>query len=94
MVAHEGDWLDTDGMPCHSKYKFYEYVQKTLGKGLTFIYKEYSKILNRSLFLFDFEFTSNNYYILVVPATGEEINFEIYGVDHSGALVLLDKREL
>ena len=31
---------------------------------------------------------------LAVPATGEEIYFEIYGVDTAGHLVILAKREL
>ena len=94
LVAHEGHWIDTDGMICHKEYELYEDVQKDLGKGLTFIKKEYSEILNRSLFLFDFEYTPEGDYLLSVPATGEEIYFEIYGVDQSGALVLLVEREL
>ena len=94
LVAHEGHWIDTDGMICHKEYELYEDVQKDLGKGLTFIKKEYSEILKRSLFLFDFEYTPEGDYLLSVPATGEEIYFEIYGVDQSGALVLLVEREL
>lgn len=61
---------------------------------MTFIRKEYSEVLKRSLFFFDFEDTSNGNYVLAVPATGEEIYFEIYGVDQSGSLVLLLEREL
>ena len=68
--------------------------QKDLGKGLTFIRKEYSENRKRSLFLFDFEYVSDGNYLLAVPATGEEIYFEIYGVDQSGAMVLLVEREL
>ena len=68
--------------------------QKDLGKGLSFVKKEYTENLNRSLFLFDFEYTSDKLHILAVPATGEEIYFEIYGVDQFGALVLLIEREL
>ena len=94
LVAHEGHWIDTDGMICHKEYELYEDVQKDLGKGLTFIKKEYSEILKRSLFLFDFEYVPDGNYLLAVPATGEEIYFEIYGVDQSGALVLLTEREL
>lgn len=94
LVAHEGHWIDIDGMICHKEYELYEDVQKDLGKGLTFIKKEYSEFLNRSLFLFDFEYVSDGNYLLAVPATGEEIYFEIYGVDQSGALVLLVEREL
>ncbi len=94
LVAHEGDWIDSRGMICHPEYEHYEDVQKELGKGLSFISKEYSAILNRSLFLFDFEYVPEGLYTLAVPATGEEIYFEIYGVDQSGALVLLVEREL
>lgn len=94
LVAHEGHWIDKDGMICHKEYELYEDVQKDLGKGLTFVKKEYSEILKRSLFLFEFEYTSDRNYILAVPATGEEIYFEIYGVDQFGALVLLLEREL
>lgn len=94
LVAHEGHWIDSDGMICHPEYEHYEDVQKDLGKGLTFIKKEYSEFLKRSLFLFDFEYVSDGNYLLAVPATGEEIYFEIYGVDQSGAMVLLVEREL
>lgn len=92
LVAHEGRWLDEDGMFCHPEYKFYEDVQKGLGIGLTFVKKEYSEFLNRTLFLYDFEYSP--YYKLAVPATGEEIYFEIYGVDNFGACILLEEMEL
>ena len=94
LVAHEGHWTDAKDMMCHREYEFYEDVQKDLGKGLSFVKKEYTEIQNRSLFLFDFEYTSDKLHILAVPATGEEIYFEIYGVDQFGALVLLIEREL
>lgn len=94
LVAHEGHWIDEAGMICHPKYKFYEDVQADLGKGLTFVKKEYSELLRRSLFLYDFERTSDAEYILSVPATGEEISFEIYGIDNLGTKVLLMEREL
>ena len=94
LVAHEGHWIDSNGMRCNPVYELYEDVQKDLGKGLTFIKKEYSEFLKRSLFLFDFEYVSDGNHLLAVPATGEEIYFEIYGVDQSGALVLLVEREL
>lgn len=95
LVAHEGDWTKEEGMSCHSYYNKYEDVQFLLGKGLSLRKKGYSKINNRSLFLYDFDNRENDgEYILAVPATGEEIYFEIYGVDPSGDLVLLVKREL
>lgn len=94
LVSHEGNWIDSDSMFCHPEFELYEDVQKGLGKGLTLVKKEYSECLNRSLFLFDFEYYKKGEYILAVPATGEEIYFEIYGVDQFGALVLLVEREL
>ena len=94
LVAHEGDWIGEYGMICYPEYKAYEDVQTALGKGLVFVNKEYSELLRRSLFLYDFEHTSDAEYILSVPATGEEIYFEIYGIDHLGAKVLLLDMEL
>ncbi|MGN0213930.1 MAG: hypothetical protein ACI4AH_03870 [Muribaculaceae bacterium] len=93
MVAHEGDWLSEEGMSCNPHYRRYEDVQEDLGKGLIFRQKGFSEINCRSLFLFDIDKKSQKH-ILAVPATGEEIYFEIYGVDTNGDLVLLDKREL
>ena len=77
----------------HDHYKNYGDVQGDLGKGLVFRRKEFSVINRRSLFLFEIDKTCNEH-ILAVPATGEEIYFEIYGVDTEGDLVLLVKREL
>ncbi len=94
LVAHMGRWTEKDGMMCHPEYEHYEDVQKDLGKGLGFICKEHSKVLNRSLFLYGFENSPDGEYILAVPATGEDFNFEIYGMDHFGGLVLLEQREL
>ena len=94
LVAHEGDWIGENGMMCYPEYKFYEDVQTALGKGLVFVNKEYSDLLRRTLFLYDFERTPDTEYVLSVPATGEEIYFEIYGIDHLGAKVLLLDMEL
>lgn len=94
LVAHLGSWTKKDGMMCHPEYELYEDVQKDLGKGLGFICKEQSKVLNRSLFLYGFENSPDGEYILAVPATGEDFNFEIYGMDYFGSLVLLVQREL
>ena len=93
MVAHEVDWTSEKGMLCHPHYRRYEDVQENLGKGLIFRRKGFSKINCRSLYLFDIDKTSNEH-IIAVPATGEEICFEIYGVDTDGNLVLLVKQEL
>lgn len=91
LVAHEGNWTTRIGYP---EYEHYEDVQKDLGKGLTFETKEYSELHKRSFFLYSFDWSGYGEYILAVPATGEEIYFEIYGVDSYGALVLLVEREL
>ena len=93
LVAHEGDWTTEEGMCCHAHYKSYEDVQSDLGKGLVFRRKGFSVINRRSLFLFEIDKTCNEH-ILAVPATGEEIYFEIYGVDTDGNILLLVKREL
>lgn len=94
LVAHEGECIDVDSMSFHEEFKLYEDVQKELGKGLSFLEKEYSEHRNRSFFLYDFEYTDDGEYILAVPATGEEIYSEIYGVDQFGSLNLLVKRGL
>ena len=93
LVAHEGDWTTEEGMCCHAHYKYYEDVQGDLGKGLVFRRKGFSVINRRSLFLFEIDKTCNEH-ILAVPATGEEIYFEIYGVDTDGNILPLVKREL
>lgn len=92
IVAHEGDWPNTEGMLCHREYDSYEDVQKALGTGLTFISKEYSTILKRTLISYSFEYGSEA--VLAVPATGEEIYFEIYGSDKYHGLNLIVEREL
>lgn len=91
IVAHEGDWI-TDGIWGYRKYNAYEDVQNALGSGLAFIEKEYSAVLKRSLMSYSFEYGSEA--ILAVPATGEEIYFEIYGSDRLHGMYLLVEREL
>ena len=92
IVAHEGKWIEEDGMICHPEFQLYEDVQKKMGTGLFFKGKEYSDILNRSIF----EFSVKDYGIamLAVPATGEEISFEVYGSSKKGPLHLLLSQEL
>lgn len=92
IVAHEGDWTTAEGMWCYREYEAYEEVQKELGRGLSFIAKEYSDVLKRSLISYSFKYGSEA--ILAVPATGEEIYFEIYGSDRNHGLYLLVEREL
>lgn len=79
-------------MLCHREYDSYEDVQKVLGTGLTFVSKEYSTILKRILISYSFKYGSEA--VLAVPATGEEIYFEIYGSDKYHGLNLLVEREL
>ena len=92
IVAHEGNWLTSDFRQFYG-YDTYEDAQRKYGIGLIFVSKEYSDVLNRTLFSFEFEdFFSEA--ILAVPATGEEIYFEVYGSDNNHGLVLLTEREL
>lgn len=91
IVSHEGDWLDEDAMICHRPYRNYEDVQAFLGKGLWFLRKWYSPEDNRSNF--EFKFVGKEA-LLAVPATGEEIDFEIYGMGYDLQKHLLLKREL
>lgn len=92
IVAHEGDWVSEDAMLCHEEYRAYEDVQKALGTELVFTAKEYSRILRRSLFSYSFQYGDEA--ILAVPATGEEIYFEIYGADSHHGVYLLVEQEL
>lgn len=92
IVAHEGNWIEANGIWSYREYDSYDEVQNKLGNGLSFIAKEFSKVLNRSLISYSFEYGSEA--ILAVPATGEEIYFEIYGSDRRHGLFLLVEREL
>ena len=68
IVAHEGNWTKSDGKWCYREYDAYEDVQKALGEGLTFVSKEYSAVLKRSLISYSFEYGREA--VLAVPATG------------------------
>ena len=46
------------------------------------------------MFLYNLGFTMDGDLILAVFPTGEELGFEIYGIDKSGELMLLVEREL
>ena len=81
-------------MICHREYALYEDVQKDLGNGLKFIKKEYSDKLNRSFFIYSVDNAFESNCTLAVPATGEDICFEIFGETKQGRLILLEKREL
>ena len=92
IVAHEGNWLEEDAMICHSEYDKYEDVQADKGIGLDFIDKEFSSEKRMSYYKFALRDNSNA--ILEVPATGEEIRFEIFGEDLKGERFLIYKGEL
>ena len=95
LVAHEGDWTCEEAMSFYPDFQKYEDVQRTLGHGLSFRKKGVSRINRRSLFLYDFDDIGDGEdYVLSVPATGEEIYFEIYAVDNCSGLTLLRKGEL
>lgn len=69
-----------------------ENIEKALGYGLDFDAKEYSTIMKRSLFSYSLDYVKDA--VLAVPATGEEIYFEIYGADDHHGMFLLVEREL
>lgn len=79
IVAHELEW--EEGQRNYHQYSSgYESIQEKIGVNLKFVCKEYSETLKRTLIRYDFE---DNYKagLLFTPATGEEIYFEIYGID-------------
>ncbi|MCH5325809.1 MAG: hypothetical protein J1E29_01235 [Duncaniella sp.] len=92
FISHEGDWTGSDAMLCHKDFLNYEDVQSALGNNLSFKSKEYSPALHRTLI--QYSLNSDSGATLAVPATGEEIAFEIYGAGSSGGLYLLIEREL
>lgn len=109
IVAHEGHWAQKyvsnyekreiyeggrKSVTYFEKRELYEDIQKDLGYGLTFRNKEYSEVLNRSLFSYDWNDNVKEA-ILAVYATGEELCFEIYGcATEVGGMCLLLEREL
>lgn len=95
LIAHEGNWTDATTMRFYKDYENYEDVQQDLGDGLKFVGKEYSKLLNRSFFLYEIVRPVKGLgYKIAVPATGEEVYFEIYGLDSKGIQYLMLQREL
>lgn len=91
LISHEGNWLEDEAMICHQKYKRYEDVQFDLGRGLLLLRKWFSPEESRSYFEYKILLSNG---VLAVPATGEEINFEIYGQGSDRQPLLLLKREL
>ena len=92
IVAREGNWMATMSALLPFGSNNHESVQARHGSGLKFLAKEYSKVMNRSLFSYSFESCEDA--ILAVPATGEELLFEIYGSDADHVMYPLVEREL
>lgn len=80
IVAHELDWVEGN-RTYHQYSSEYEAIHEKIGVNLKFVCKEHSVNLKRTLVRYDFE---DNYKagLLFTPATGEEIYFEIYGIDN------------
>lgn len=91
IISHEGDWIGEDAMMCYPQYSRYEDVQYDLGGGLFLLRKWFSSEKRRSYF--EYKMLKNKS-VLAVPATGEEMDFEIYGVGQDNNKILLIKREL
>lgn len=91
LISHEGDWIGEDSMICHPGYDRYEDVQYDMGDGLFLLRKWFSPENRRSFF--EYKMIKNKS-LLAVPATGEEIDFEIYGIGPNNNKILLMKREL
>lgn len=91
VVCHQGNWASEDAMMCHPEYKKYEDVQVALGHGLKLLNKYYLPDKNRTCFEY---LVNERDCVLAVPATGEEINFEVYGIDSNNIKTLLLQREL
>ena len=91
IISQEGDWIGEDAMMCHPQYDRYEDVQCDLGDGLFLLRKWFSSEKRRSYF--EYKMIKNKS-LLAVPATGEEIDFEIYGIGTNNNKILLMKRDL
>lgn len=91
IVCHQGDWLAEDAMDCHPRFENYEDVQTAMGYGLILLNKYFLPDKNRTCFEY---LLHEKDCVLAVPATGEEIDFEIYGISPNQRKTLLLKREL
>lgn len=94
LVVHEGNWTK----PLNNRFswpecEYYEHAQKVFGYGLDFIEKNYDE--SNHCTYFHFRLSKNHLtHKLVVPATGEELYFKIYGIDQLGNKELLINMEL
>lgn len=91
IISHQGDWISEDAMLCHPQYAKYEDVQFDMGEGLQFLRKWFSPEKGKSYF--EYKIIKDKS-LLAVPATGEEITFEVYGKGEDGQEILLLQREL
>ena len=91
LISHQGDWICEDAMMCHPQYAKYEDVQFDMGDGLLLLRKWYSREEGKTYF--EYKIIKNKS-LLSVPATGEEIDFEVYGKGQDNKAILLLKREL
>lgn len=94
LVIHEGNWIN----PLNNKFawsqcEYYEQAQQYFGVGLDFVQKIYVEEGNYTSFYFKFS-GELPFHKLVVPATGEELFFKIYGIKKSGNKDLLIDMEL
>lgn len=91
LISHQGNWIGEDAMMCHPEYARYEDVQRDMGEGLQFLKKWFSSEKRKSYFEYKIIKPES---LLAVPATGEEIEFEVYGKGPDNKEILLLKREL
>lgn len=94
LIVHEGNWAG----PLGNKFSWpecehYEQAQQIFGDSLELVGKNYD-MTNRCTY-FRFKLPENRQSTkIVVPATGEGLNFKIYGIRKSGHKELLIDREL
>lgn len=94
FIIHEGNWIKPlNNKFCWPECEYYEQAQHIFGDGLDLIEKEYDEINHCTTFHFKLPkcllLTR-----IVVPATGEELYFKIYGIHKSGNKELLIDIEL
>lgn len=95
IVVHEGNWTENLNNPyAWPECQHYEDAQVLFGRGLIFVDKEYLPTQHATAFKFAFDSHICGFCRLVVPATGEDFFFKVYGIRHTGERVLLIEMEL
>lgn len=95
LVVHEGNWAeDLNNTYAWPECKHYEDAQSLFGSGLICVDKEFLPSQRATAFKYTFESHAHGTCELVVPATGEEFFFKVYGIKHAGERVLLIEMEL